>query len=106
MEAISQFNKRLKKFLSDKNVKFIHGKVFLQRSQGWFERLHHTLKIKLICMKINKGDNFDLIKANNNISFNFNNTIQDTIKYKPIEIFYTTSDEILKKSIYKYFQFF
>ena len=63
------------------------------------ERLHRTLKISLICKKIDEGNNFDIIRANDLILFNYNNTIHITTQFKPIEIFYTTSEDI-KNDVY------
>ena len=87
-------NKKLKQFLSINDVKFIHGKSFHPRSQGCVERLHRTFKIKLICEKLEYGDSFDIIKSNNMILFNYNNSVHSTTGYKPIEVFFSTSDNL------------
>jgi len=57
------------------------------------------LKINLISKKIDEGENFDLLQANNQILLNYNNTIHQTTKFKPIELFFSTSDEI-KEQVY------
>lgn len=92
-------NRKVKNFLISKNIKFIHGKAFNPRSQGCVERLHRTLKINLISKKIDDGEKFDLLQANNQILLNYNNTIHQTTKFKPIEVFFSTSDEI-KEQVY------
>ena len=61
------------------------------------ERFHRTVKIKLICEKLENGKNFDIIKANNKVLFDYNNTIHSTISYKPIEIFYSSSHALLSE---------
>ena len=42
------------------------------------------MEIKLICEKLENGKVFDIIKANNMVIFDYNNTIHSTISYKPI----------------------
>ena len=90
-------NKKLKLYLNSKNIKFIHGCAFQPRSQGCAERLHRTLKINLVANKLIDGDNFNLLKANKNILFHYNNTIHSTTGFKPIEIFYYNSKELFQK---------
>ena len=41
-------NYKLKHYLAQNNIKFIHGKAFNPRSQGCVERLHRTIKLKLL----------------------------------------------------------
>ena len=48
-------NDKMKNKLAENNVKFIHGKAFSPCSQGCVEKLHHTLKIKLLCKKLDDG---------------------------------------------------
>ena len=92
-------NKKLKVFLDKNDVKFIHGRAFNPRSQGCVERLHRTIKNKLLCKKIDETNKFNLVSSLNNIIFTYNNTIHSTINFKPIEVYFSTS-EILYKQVY------
>ena len=87
-------NKLMKKFLEDNNVKFIHGRAYNPRSQGCVERFHRSIKIALICKKLEEGNNFNLQRALNSVLFNYNISIHSTIGFTPIEVFYSTSEEI------------
>ena len=84
-------NKKLKTFLDKNNVKFIRGRAFNPRSQGKVERLHRTIKNKLLCKKFDETNKFNLVLSLNNIMFTYNNTIQLTINSKPIEVYSSTS---------------
>ena len=92
-------NKKLKNYLTKNNIKFIHGSAYNPRSQGCVERLHRTIKISLICNKLENKNNFNIIKALNYTISTYNNTIHSTIGYKPIEVFYSSSLE-LKNQVY------
>ena len=61
------------------------------------EKIYQTLKINLISKKIDEGEKFDLLQANSQILLNYNNTIHQTTKFKPIEILFSTSDEIIEQ---------
>ncbi len=61
--------------------------------QSCVEHLHLSQKYKLICDKIDKGDKFNLCFPNNSILFDCNNIIHTSTGFKPIEIFYSTSDK-------------
>ena len=84
-------------YLKSKNIKFIHGKAYNPRSQGCVERLHRTLKTGLMCLKLDKNNDFNLERDLNYVVYNYNNTIHNTTGYKPIEIFYTSSDDLLER---------
>ena len=90
-------NKYMVEFLKSKNIKFVHGKAYNPRSQGYVGRLHRTLKTGLICLKLDKNNNFNLERDFNYVVYNYNNIIHNTTGYKPIEIFYTSSDGSLER---------
>ena len=75
-------NKKFRKYLEDNNVKLIHGKAYNSRSQGCIERLHRTIKIGLICKKLELGSEFNLELSLDKILFNYNNTVFSAIVYK------------------------
>ena len=79
-------NKKFRKFLEDNNVKLIHGKAYNPRSQGCIERLHRTIKIGLICKKLELGSEFNLELSLDKILFNYNNTVHSAIGCKPIHL--------------------
>ena len=62
-------------------------------SQGVVERLHKTIKMGLLVKKLETKNNFDIKK---NLK-TYNETIHKAIKYRPIEIFYTTNNKLLRK---------
>ena len=76
------------------DAKFIHVKSFHPRSKGNIEYLHLILKIKFIYEKLEYGNSFDIIKSNNMILLNYNNSVNSTTGYKPIEVFYSISDNL------------
>ena len=61
--------------------------------------MHRTIKNKLLCKKIDETNKFNLVSSLNNIIFTYNNTIHSTINFKPIEVYFSTS-EILYKQVY------
>ena len=87
----------MNEYLSSNNVKFIHGRAYNPKAQGCVERFNHTLKIQLLAKYLDDKENFNIIQANNEILFNYNNTVHSTTLYKPIEIFFTSSPDLLKE---------
>ena len=49
---------------------------------------------RLICKKLEEGNNFNLQRALNAVLFKYNNSIHSAIGFTPIEIFYSTSEEV------------
>ena len=87
-------NTLLKKFLEDNNVKFIHGRAYNPLSQGCVERFLRSIKIALICKKLEEGNKFNLQRSLYTVLFNYNNSIHSTTGFTPIEVFYSTSEEV------------
>ena len=87
-------NKNLNEYLKSNNIKFIHGKAYNPKSQGCVERLNRTLKIKLLSKYLDDKETFNIMQANNEIIFNYNNSVHSTTLYKPIEIFFSSSPDL------------
>lgn len=49
----------------------------------YIKRLNSTLKIQLLAKYLDDKENFNIIQANNEIIFNYNNTVHSTTLYKP-----------------------
>ena len=89
-DNVTEFsNKNLKNYLTENNVKFIHGRAYNPRSQGCVEWLHRTIKISLICNKLENKRKFNIIQALNYTISNYSNKVHSTIGFKPIDVFYS-----------------
>ena len=63
-------------------------------------KIHRTIKIGLICKKLELGSEFNLEISLDKILFNYNNTVHSAIGYKPIEVFYSTSETLYEEIYY------
>ena len=91
-------NNKMKNYLDENKIKFIHGSAYNPRSQGAIERLHRTIKNSLLCRKIDKGNKFDLEYELNYIINNYNNTIHETTQFTPNELFYSSSEKLFEEA--------
>ena len=91
-------NNKMKNYLDENKIKFIHGSAYNPRSQGAIERLHRTIKNSLLCRKIDKGNKFDLEYELNFIINNYNNTIHETTQFTPNELFYSSSEKLFEEA--------
>ena len=51
----------------------------------------------MLCKKLDDGDKFNIISALNLVLFDYNNSLHSTILFKPIEVYYSTSEDLYKK---------
>jgi len=68
--------------------------------------LHRTIKNKLLCQKFDETNKFNLVSSLNNIIFTYNNTIQSTINFKSIEVYFSASEILYRQVSYNTLNFF
>ena len=51
----------------------------------------------MICKKLDEGDNFNITSALKLVLFEYNNSLHSTILFEPIEIYYSTCEDLYKK---------
>jgi len=51
----------------------------------------------MVCKKLDEGDNFNITSALKLVLFEYNNSLHSTILFKPIEIYYSTCEDLYKK---------
>ena len=59
----------------------------------------------MICKKLDEGDKFNIL---NLVLFDYNNSLHNTILFlfKPIEVYYSTSEDLYKKVYFNTLNFF
>ena len=90
----SNFNE----YCDEKNITIIHSQPRHPQTNGIFERLHKDIKKSLYVEKLIKKEKYNIKIALQNSVFSHNNTICRSTKFKPIELFYSNSDEIKNKA--------
>ena len=92
-------NKKLSKFLKDKNVIELHGLPRNPHSQGACERVYQTITKDLISKILEKSAyDYNKLKIDyKNIIFNYNNINNSSTKFKPIYLFFNNTEELSKK---------
>ena len=84
-------------YLNSKNIKLIRGRPYQPHSQGAVERVHLTIKKGLICNFIENSNNFNLELELKKVVLNYNKTLHKVTKFCPIEIFFSSDNELYKK---------
>ena len=81
-------------YCNEKKITINHSKPRHPQTNGIVERLHKDIKKSLYVEKLIKKENYNIKIALQNSVFSHNNTICRSTKFKPIELFYSKSDEI------------
>ena len=90
----SNFNE----YCDEKNITIIHSQPRHPQTSGIVERLHKDIKKSPYVEKLIKKEKYNIKIALQNSVFSHNNTICRSTKFKPIELFYSNSDEIKNKA--------
>ena len=90
-------NELIEKYLNDNEIKFIHGSPYNPHSQGVVERFHQTIKDLMYSIYADEKMKEDLKEYLDIALKKYNNHIHSSTRYKPNEIFYSTSEELFKE---------
>ena len=81
-------NSSLNKFLTEHNIKMIHGRLYNPHSQGSVERLHQTLKKAKFSFYNEIKDYYNIKETIITICNNYNSRNHFTTQYTPKQIFF------------------
>ena len=85
-------NNAVQNFLNKNDTKLVKGSPYTPHSQGVVERIHITIRKALINKFLEDQNNFDIETELPLIMNTYNNTIHNTTKHTPYEIFYSNNN--------------
>ena len=77
----------------------INEKPYQPHSQGVVERVHRTIKKDLIVKFIENTRNFNIEEELKLVCINYNKKVHKLIKYSPLEVFFSTIMNYIKRNI-------
>lgn len=89
-------NPLISNYLNANNIKMVNGLPYNPRSQGTVERIHITIRNSLLSLYLENINSFDIENALFKTMNVYNKSIHRITKFSPIEVFYSTNEDLFK----------